>query len=146
MKRKLSIVGIIIGISLIIIGITSVILGADGICQIGSWGSFGHEDGYATFGSDFYTYTNNNSARTAENSEIIADNLNDIGEMLFIFIGLITICFGFIVICSFGIILSGCPKKEKSQEPITEEAQQVPTQDNAEGALQSSSEESFDSN
>ncbi|MBQ7399347.1 MAG: hypothetical protein IJW06_02645 [Clostridia bacterium] len=121
MKKTFSIIGILVGVALIIIGIATMGGGLGGNTSHGFTNALNHDNGYTSFGAAFYTYVNNNAAEISENTSQIAWNTDDIGDFLKNFFGIISICFGMITICGFGIVYSGCPKKEKTNVFPTEQ-------------------------
>lgn len=86
-----------------------------------------YDNGYATFGGDFFTYVNNNAARAAQAAERAAESSSDAAEaswkikgvadstlhLIETAFGLLLISMGAIGVCGFGIVCCNCEKGKK---------------------------------
>jgi hypothetical protein len=77
-----------------------------------------YDCGYAQFGSDYYSYSNNNAAKAANNAASVVANtraiawlLEEFLEEFMVLMGLSSMFFGFVIICAFGIVFASCFKK-----------------------------------
>ncbi|MBE6667417.1 MAG: hypothetical protein E7607_03800 [Ruminococcaceae bacterium] len=113
MKKTLSVVGLIIGISFVVVGILSVSGALGGKTSSPSSAPYSYDSGYATFGADYYNYSVNNSAEAASAARTAAYNIGHVSHFLLTFFGLSSILFGLMVMCGFGIVLSSCTKKNE---------------------------------
>lgn len=130
-KLFLSLIGMLSGLLLIIFGFIAVLGGlGDGHYSGSSSSSYLYDYGYAQFGSDYYSYSVNNSARAAEGATSASSNLREISDILKNTIGISMMCFGLFGISGFGIIFSDCINKSK----VLPEATATPTYYNAQGA------------
>ncbi len=110
MKRKLSILGIIIGIAFVIVGVLSIFGVLCGNTSTPNSAPYYYDSGYASFGADYYTYSVNNTAEAASAARTIAYNIGYVADFLVLFCGLASVLFGLMVMCGFGIVLSSCGK------------------------------------
>lgn len=106
MKKKLSILGIVIGVLFVLVGILSIFGALGDDASYPSSAPYDYDSGYAEFGGDYYTYSSNNAAEAASAARTAARNVKVISEFLTLFCGLTSILFGLMVICGFGIVLS----------------------------------------
>ena len=113
MKKALSVVGLIIGLSFVVVGILAVSGDLGRNTSFPSRAPYGYDSGYASFGGDYYTYSVNNSAEAASAARTAADNIGDVYNLLLTLFGLTSILFGLMVMCGFGIVLSSCTKKRE---------------------------------
>jgi len=117
-KKRLATLGIIIGVVAIIIGFLTY-SGEFSAGSIYPSSNKNYSSGYASFGADFYTYVSNNAADAANGAISAARNLNDISYLLQHVFGVMFIVFGLVDVCAFGIVRSGCPKKDKKKNENT---------------------------
>ena len=116
MKKKLSLIGMYVGIVAVILGILAI-CGAFG--SAGSYGSSSpYDSGFASFGGDYYTYSVNNAAEAVSATRAVATNLRQISAMLQHCLGFFLICFGLMGFCGFGIVYAGCTADKTSQAEI----------------------------
>ena len=118
-KKLFATIGMIVCVLFIIIGF--VVMGQDNECSIASRSGM-YDSGLSTFGADFYTYSNNNTAEAASAARITANNLYhlydllaDVSGWLFVFAGLIGFCY-------FGVVFAECKDTAAPILPATEEA------------------------
>ncbi len=105
MKKIFSILGMAGGLLLIILGFLTIFGNfGDAIYSVES--SYGYDSGYATFGSDYYTYSSNNMAEAASGAAATANNLREISDLLRNSLGWFMMMFGLAIICGFGIVFS----------------------------------------
>ena len=95
------ILGIVIGLVIIVLGICTIKGKFGGNADIADSPSLSFDYGYATFGADFYTYLNNNSAYTAIGSQQTAYNLYTISKLLREVLGILLMAFGGFTVCLF---------------------------------------------
>lgn len=105
-KKFFSIIGIIVGASFIILGFLTISGELGGNATGTSYTKDIYDTGYAVFGTDFYTYSVNNTAKAAEAAEVTAYNVYSVANFLQTFLGTSSILIGIIVISCFGILLS----------------------------------------
>lgn len=107
MKKKLSILGIVVGIVFMLLGLLAV-YGALGDTTSASGAPHTYDSGYAQFGTDYYTYSVNNAAEAASAARTAANNLNHIYKFIETFCGIASMLFGLALVAGFGIVLSHC--------------------------------------
>lgn len=118
-KKRLTKVGMVVSILVAICGVL-VILGAMGGDTSGPGGAPSYYDqGYASFGADFYSYVSNNAAEAAEAARATASNLGDIADLLRNVCGIFLIGFGMMGFCVFGIINAGLKEAAAVAAPAT---------------------------
>lgn len=131
MKRKLSIIGIIVGIYFILFGILSISGALGSATAFG--GSSPYDSGYASFGGDYYTYSVNNAAEAASAANAAASNLRHISELLCNVCGVFLIGLGTATICGFGIVLCSVNNEKKQvTECVTCEGAEISPEGSAE--------------
>ena len=128
MKKKLSILGMIVGLAFILVGVLAIsgTFGGDTVSASGA--PYTYDSGYATFGTDYYTYSVNNAAETASAARAAANNINHISGFLVTFCGITSMLFGLVIVAGFGFVFSSCKEenttndaKETSEPTSTEE-------------------------
>ncbi len=102
MKKYIT-VGKFVGIFFIVVGLLTLI-GCFGSADSFSWAPSEYDYGYATFGTDYYTYSVNNAAYAASAASTGANNIREMSGILQICFGFFFIGIGAIDICGFGII------------------------------------------
>lgn len=114
MKKMFSVIGMVVGLAFIIVGILAT-TGALGYVKSNhSYAPYTYDSGYAQFGSDYYSYSNNNAAEAASAARSVADNIEDAADFLMHFFGLSSMLFGLMVICAFGIVFASCLNEAKT--------------------------------
>ena len=114
MKKVFSIIGMAVGFVFIIVGILAI-TGALGYVKHNvGYAPYTYDSGYAQFGSDYYSYSNNNAAEAASAARSVAYSMEDIGDFLTHFFGLSSMLFGLMVICAFGIVFASCLNEAKT--------------------------------
>ncbi len=113
-KKVFSVMGMIVSLALVLCGILSMCGNLGGDTSYPGSAPYSYDSGYATFGGDYYTYSVNNTAETADAARTTAYNLDDIAGFLKTVCGLFMIGSGLIAFCAFGIVLSTCPAPDKS--------------------------------
>jgi len=126
-KKLFSMIGMCVSLAIIILGVlllanvpSSFLTSADTTYK---------DSGFATFGTDFYTYINNNAAEAASATQAIAANQNEFFDML-AHIGTIgafmLIAFGALGFCAFGAFsFSACGSARKENQ-----ASEQPSEEN----------------
>ena len=120
MKKKLSVIGMIIGLAFVVVGILSIFGVLGGETSSPSSVPYYYDSGYATFGSDYYSYSSNNAAAAASAARTTAYNIGHVSDFILTFFGLSSILFGLMVMCGFGIVLASCSKENKKNLVSTE--------------------------
>lgn len=121
MKKFFSILGIIVGIALVVMGIVCLAGGLSGRVRTpetasrSGYGIYNYKNGYANFGTDFYSYVNNNTAEAADAAQTTAENLIDIHELLKNGFGLMMLFAGLISICGFGIKFNSVVEQNRKE-------------------------------
>ena len=112
MKKKFSIVGILVGVVFIIVGLLAMTGALSSNATGASSAPYPYDSGYATFNGDYYTYSVNNTAEAASAARTTAYNVYAVANFLEMFMGISSIIVGVIVICGFGIVLSTCKNND----------------------------------
>ena len=137
MKKVLSWIGILTGITLIITGIVVASGGTGNGLSYGQ--SSPYDSGFASFGGDYYTYSVNNIAEATSAASAAASNTADVYRLVEFCLGMFMMFFGIITSCGFGIVLASfkkdakdvciCQCAENAEEVVTEEATEVATEE-----------------
>ena len=117
MKNGFSIFGILISLAMVLVGVATLNGEFSEQLTVPSASSVSisslYSTGYASFGGDFYTYVNNNTAKAAENVSDVASavravssNLRDIYKIMERMIGIALIGFGAFGVCLFGSFIN----------------------------------------
>ena len=107
MKKIISIVGLSVSLIMVICGIVALSGGMGGDTRLAACSPSPYDSGYATFGSDFYTYVSNNAQEAAAAARIAGDNVDALADLLKNAFGWAMICIGFISMCAFAMVLFG---------------------------------------
>lgn len=107
--------GMIVCLLLIIMGL--VTLGKENECSHGSRSGI-YDSGLATFGTDFYTYSNNNAAEAASASRITANNILELYDLLTYLFGWFFVFMGAIGLCHFGTVRAACSVPRAADIPL----------------------------
>lgn len=98
-KKCFTFGGMIVSAVVFLVGIVILFTGL-GVNTYSVSAQYGYDQGYATFGADFYNYVANNTAHGAEGSTATAANLSEliyfvknISGILFMAIGALSFCF-----------------------------------------------------
>ena len=130
MKKIFSISGMCVCLAIVLLGVLTLCCVLEPDLYRGSWPSPEYDYGYASFGSDYYTMSNNNMAMAAYNAAYATSNIADLGFSLQILFGILLISIGLVGICGFGIVFAGCEKKPSPaleapvEENVAEEVQE----------------------
>ena len=125
MKKKMAMVGIINSVLVVVVGILFLlgVFGGEGSYPSGAPSYY--DTGYASFGADFYTYVNNNTAEAASATYRTAANVRSVGHLLKNFCGIFLICLGSMGISLFAVLRCD-GKAEKTVLPAPEFAPVTP--------------------
>ncbi len=114
MQKKFSLVGIIFGAILVILGLL-VLFGVFGGDANGASGApYPYDSGYATFGTDFYTYSVNNAQEAASAGRTVAANTRELTSLMKNVSGLFLIAFGVFMVCLFGTKFAALQEDKKA--------------------------------
>ena len=94
MKKKLAIVGIVLGGLFILVGILAWTGALGAVPSYPSYAPYSYDAGYAQFGADYYSYSVNNSGEAASAARTAANNLACISDFLRNFFGISSIILG----------------------------------------------------
>ena len=108
MKKILAFIGVVIGIIIFILGIVTISGTFGDATSYGESASYGYDSGFASFNGDYYTYSVNNTAETANAARATAANLREISDILRNCFGWFMMCSGLLVCCGFGIVFTNC--------------------------------------
>ena len=105
-KKNFALIGMCVGVLVVIFGIIALA----GVDYSRDLGGHYYDTGFASFGGDFYSYVNNNTAQAVHaitnQSELINKAIGKVG-------GLILLSMGLLAICRFGVMWV----EEKAAEP-----------------------------
>lgn len=119
MRKKLfATIGMIVCVVFIIMGFAT--MGRDNECSTASRSGM-YDSGLTTFGADFYTYSNNNTAEAASAARTTANNIYELYDLLADVSGWFFVFAGLIGFCHFGIIRAGCNDTSTSAVPFVQE-------------------------
>ena len=105
MKRNIALIGVIVCIIVAVLGL--ILVFADAGTEGYDTPEYYHDYGYANFGTDYYSYSNNNAARTAYNSVRIVKNQEVIVNKVLLVGGLLMFAIGAMGACGFGVVFVG---------------------------------------
>lgn len=114
-KKIFATIGMIVCVVFVITGF--VIMGLDNECSTASRSGM-YDSGLSTFGADFYTYSNDNTAEAASAARTTANNIYKLYDLLADVFGWFFVFAGFIGFCHFGIIRAGCNDTTASAIPL----------------------------
>lgn len=128
-KKRFSLIGMCISLAIVILGV---------ILLLSVSSDYPHfpdttikDNGFATFGSDFYTYVNNNAAIAASATRAIAYNqinFMDILESIHTTGAFLLIAFGALGFCFFGTFgFCGCESAGKEEQEAKQPSEQNDT-------------------
>lgn len=117
-KKLFATIGMIVCVVFVIMGF--VTMGQDNECSIASRSGM-YDSGLTSFGADFYTYSNNNTAEAASAARTTANNIYELYDLLADVFGWFFVFAGLIGFCSFGVIRSGCNEAVAPVVPVVEE-------------------------
>ena len=129
-KKVFPLIGIVAGVLVVVFGILFVAgVFGDGVNRaIINSGSY-YENGYAKFGTDFYTYLVNNTYATAEAVQTVSQNQVALSKMMGTCVGSILIAFGIFMAVFFGIGFSKIKEEDSaklaSEKMINDEKKNV---------------------
>jgi len=114
MKNFVRIIGALASIALVVVGccVWGGMFAGDSHY---SRSSYDYDKGYATFGNDYYTYTNNNMADIADRVQSVKYELDDMHSLLKPVLGAVLVFGGLMGACGFLGALE-FKKKEQKQE------------------------------
>lgn len=117
MKKTFALIGIVVCALFILVGLFAI-GGAfdDGFSSAYSNGMY--DSGYASFGGDYYTYSNNNAAEAAEAARAAVRNLRTLGGILCKMFGFLFMGLGGMGLCRFGLAYSECCTQKPALSPI----------------------------
>lgn len=117
-KKLFATIGMIVCVLLVIMGFAT--MGQDNECSIASRSGM-YDSGLTSFGADFYTYSNNNTAEAASAARITANNIYDLYDLLADVFGWFFVFAGLIGFCHFGVVRAGCNAAATSSIPLVQE-------------------------
>lgn len=117
-KKLFATIGMIVCVVFVIMGFVTI--GQDNECSIASRSGL-YDSGLTSFGADFYTYSNNNTAEAASAARITANNIYELYDLLADVFGWFFVFTGLIGFCAFGVIRSGSHEAIAPVAPIVEE-------------------------
>ncbi|MBQ8831110.1 MAG: zinc ribbon domain-containing protein [Oscillospiraceae bacterium] len=103
-KRTISFIAMIISALMFLCGLLVIFGAFGGNTNNASSAPYSYDSGYATFGTDFYTYVSNNAEEAASASRTAANNLDKIGSLLKSFCGIMLMGFGLLNLCRNTIV------------------------------------------
>lgn len=121
MKRIFAMVGLVASIIVIIMGIV-IATSSPNNEMFSAYPSLYYDYGYAQFGSDYYSYSNNNAAHAAEASKAAGYQTKELDKTVRTVGGMLLLAVGMMGLGAFGMAV-GCeaPKKNApSQEPCVD--------------------------
>lgn len=104
-KKTFATIGMIVCVLFVIMGFATI--GRDNDCSTASRSGI-YDSGLTTFGADFYTYSNNNTAEAASAARITANNIKELYSLLTDVFGWFFVFMGLIGLCHFGIVRAEC--------------------------------------
>ena len=117
-KKVFAIIGMIVCVVFVIMGFS--IVGQDNECSTASRSGM-YDSGLTTFGADFYTYSNNNTAEAANAARITANNIYHLYDLLGNIFGWFFVFVGLIGFCHFGVVFAECKDTAVPTLPVAEE-------------------------
>ncbi len=132
MKKTISVIGIVVGLVMFITGVISLGISLNHDSRHVTAADSTYDIGYAQFGSDYYSYSNNNMAhagvaatRAAANIYELADLTEGAANLMKVIGGVLLMGLGLLGSCGFGIIFAGCLEEEKKQTALLAAEQPV---------------------
>ena len=104
-KKVFATIGMVVCVLFVIMGF--VTMGQDNECSTASRSGM-YDSGLTTFGADFYTYSNNNTAEAASAARITANNIYHLYDLLGNIFGWFFVFAGLIGFCHFGVVFAEC--------------------------------------
>lgn len=126
-KKVYATIGMIACVLFIIMGF--VTMGRDNSCSTNSRSGL-YDSGHATFGTDFYTYSNNNAAEAASAARTTANNIKELYGLLTDLFGWFFVFTGLIGLCHFGIVRAECCVAREADVAIAKETLQAVRESN----------------
>lgn len=117
-KKVFATIGMVVCVLFVVMGF--VTMGQDNECSIASRSGM-YDSGLTSFGADFYTYSNNNTAEAASAARITANNIYDLYDLLADVFGWLFVFAGLIGFCHFGVVRAGCNCSTPSTVPVVPE-------------------------
>lgn len=117
-KKLFATIGMIVCVLLVIMGFAT--MGQDNECSTASRSGM-YDSGLTTFGADFYTYSNNNTAEAASAARITANNIYRLYDLLANVFGWLFVFSGLIGFCHFGVVFAECKDTAAPTLPVSEE-------------------------
>ena len=117
-KKLFATIGMIVCIVFVIMGF--VTMGQDNECSIASRSGL-YDSGLTSFGADFYTYSNNNTAEAASAARITANNIYNLYDLVADVLGWLFVFSGSIGFCHFGVVRAECNCAAPAAAPIVPE-------------------------
>lgn len=128
-KKVFATIGMIVCVLFVVMGFVTI--GRDNSCSK-AYQSGMYDSGFATFGADYYTYSSNNAAETANAARTTANNIYQLYNLLTDVFGWFFVFSGLAGFCHFGVICADCKDAAVSAAPAAvEESASV----NSEGEL-----------
>ena len=117
-KKVFATIGMVVCVLFVIMGF--VTMGQDNECSTASRSGM-YDSGLTTFGADFYTYSNNNTAEAASAARITANNIYDLYDLVADVFGWLFVFAGLIGFCHFGVVRAECNCAAPAAAPIAPE-------------------------
>ena len=117
-KKTFATIGMIVCVLFVIAGF--ITMEKSNSCSIASRSGI-YDSGLTTFGADFYTYSNNNTAEAASAARITANNIYDLYDLVADVFGWFFVFAGLIGFCCFGVVRAGCNCAAPPAAPIVPE-------------------------
>lgn len=117
-KKVFATIGMFVCVLFVIMGF--VTMGQDNECSTASRSGM-YDSGLTTFGADFYTYSNNNTAEAASAARITANNIYHLYDLLGNIFGWFFVFAGLIGFCHFGVVFAECKDTAAPTLPVAEE-------------------------
>ena len=117
-KKVFATIGMVVCVLFVLMGF--VTMGQDNECSIASRSGM-YDSGLTSFGADFYTYSNNNTAEAASAARITANNIYDLYDLVADVFGWLFVFAGLIGFCHFGVVRAECNCTAPAAAPIVPE-------------------------
>lgn len=117
-KKVFATIGMVVCVLFVIVGF--VTMGQDNECSTASRSGM-YDSGLTTFGADFYTYSNNNTAEAASAARTTANNIYHLYDFLSNVFGWLFVFAGLSGFCHFGVVFAGCNCATPSTVPVVQE-------------------------
>lgn len=107
MKKVFALIGMVVCALFLLTGLLTIGGSFDGSFS-SAYRNGMYDAGYASFGADYYTYSNNNAADAAEAARTAAGNLRILGGVVCKLSGILFMGLGGMGLCHFGVVYGEC--------------------------------------